>query len=362
MRPIRNITLVLLGAIALLTLAALPLLMDASPPGPTPQELFARLDDQNPGRGSEPPSTELVDFAMSYGLFASSAALAGDEIRARLGADRLLLMADALGKPGWPLPNAWDAFQDGTVNPMNTAYGINTAIGVRALIDAWNLTRDEKYQQGAVAALDYYADFVTETDSGSYFWYSDQPVDAIPVINVTSALMGQYARAARLWGREDYKHLADEAFAHVWSHRRVAWNGINWLYSGLPSSRVNDSVHAAITVQGLIEYREASDRQIDLEPAFSYLTTFIEPGASTDFPRSAEIPFGLTAKPAQLWGLGMLVFTLASAERYADANLAASEIERYRSPTGDLLTTPNGRPDNRQFMHALLGLSRLHNR
>lgn len=337
------------------------LIRQKAPPGPAPYDIIASLDPAHPGRGEDQLSNGPVDFDMSYALFSSAAAIMADEARTRLGADFLVMSAKRLGKAGWRLPYPWDAFQDGSINPVETVYGINTANGVRALIDAWEMTGNERYKQTAMDALDYYQKFRTKTDSGTFFWYSDQASDAIAVANVTSLLMGQYARASALWGRNDYRRVADEAFANIWSQRLTSPEGAFWLYSERPKSAPNDSVHSAIVVQGLLDYRRATKVQFDLEPFFKYLASFLKPGSSTDFTSGSEVSANLLSRPAQLWGLGMLAYTLAEAGKIEPAYLAAQEMERYIAPSGQLLSVPNGRYDNRQLMHALLGLARLHN-
>jgi len=332
-----------------------------TPPGPNPYEIIASLDLVHPGRGEDRLSNGPADFDMSYAVFSSAAAIMGDEARTKLGADFLVKSAAHNAKIGWRLPYPWDAFQDGSINPAETVYGINTANGVRALIDAWGMTGDERYKRTAIEALDYYQEFRTKTDVGTFFWYSDQASDAIAVVNVTSLLMGQYARAAALWGRNDYRRIADEAFSEIWSQRKTSSEGMFWLYSRLPTAAPNDSVHAAIVVQGLLDYRRATKVEFDLEPSFKYLASFLSLGTSHDYTRGSGMSASVLALPAQLWGLGMLAYTLAEGGKVEPAYLAAREMDRYIGPSGKLLTVPNGRYDNRQLMHALLGLARLHN-
>ena len=194
----------------------------ATPDIPSLTSVFSAFDKQHPGRGGDMGRPAPDDHAMAYALYASAAVLAGRTDDARIAADWLVAHDHDGARLGWGLSFAWDAFSDGSTNPVTTVYGITTALAVRALLDVAEKTGERRYRDSAVGALDAYSGAVTQTPAGVFFWYSDQVADAIEVPNVVSMLMGQYARAGRVLDRQDYRQLADRAYAELMTKRVMA--------------------------------------------------------------------------------------------------------------------------------------------
>ena len=345
----------LLSALGLLL--ALPL-NGRSAARPQLEAVFAAFDAQHPGRGADMGHAEIQDEAMAYALYASAALIADRPGEARTAARWLIENHGAPGRTGWGLPFAWDAFSDGSVNPPSTVYGITTALAVRALLDTYEATGDKTYAKVAEAALTDYATSATRTPNGLYFWYSDQPSDATEVPNVVSMLMGQYARAANLLHRDDFAQLAGAAFGELMAQRQLDGGLATWPYSVAKPAGRNDLVHASYVVQGLIDYGRWRHLQLDLAAELSYLRGYIHVGCITNMPE-APAP-GTCAKPATLWGLGMLLYTLADAGDTRNAELVAARLEAYRfapgrygQHLGDHVFAP------RAQAHLLFGLTRL---
>ena len=328
------------------------------PAKPQFEDVLAMFDSDHPGRGADAGDPRIQDNSMTYAVYASAVLLAGQKDRAKIAVDWLVNNSGVADHRGWGLPYAWDAFSDGSLNPAQTIYGVTTAVAVRALLDYWEATEDEESATVAEQALDEYADKSTRTSAGLFFWYSDQAADAVETTNVQSILMGQYARAAAIFHRDDFGELADAAFGELNAHRNLAENLAFWPYSPAKPGQMNDLVHAAYTVQGLLDYRRWRHLSFDLDAELNYLRGFIIPGCVTNMQPSMH--GGRCSKPARLWGIGMLVFALSESGDHDGAERVARRLGPYRSGEGGLLQQPGGpQADLRSVAHVLLGLARL---
>ena len=68
-----------------------------------------------------------IPHAMAFAMIASASARLHDERICKIAADWLVEHAT----PGWGLGYKWDAFNDGSINPTETIYGVTVALGVR---------------------------------------------------------------------------------------------------------------------------------------------------------------------------------------------------------------------------------------
>lgn len=142
-------------------------------------------------------------------------------------------LRESAGPNGWGLTFAWDAYSDGSVNPESTAYGITTALVLQAFLDADAIGPAEQ----AIAERWSECCF-----SDGFYWYSDQPTDAIYTPNVSAMMAGVMYRLG-------YTEQADSAV------RRLVetWP---WTYSEV-SDKPNDLLHEAYTYWGVEMYRQA---------------------------------------------------------------------------------------------------------
>lgn len=143
------------------------------------------------------------------------------------------LLRDEARPNGWGLTYAWDAYQDGSVNPESTAYAITTALALQAFLDAG--------QEPPGGIAEHWAECCF---SDGFYWYSDQPADAIYTPNVTSMM-------ASVMYRLGYEGQATEAM------ERLSADGPDWLYSDGTGDWPNDVLHQGYTVWGLLTYRDA---------------------------------------------------------------------------------------------------------
>lgn len=166
---------------------------------------------------------------------------------------RLLSLRNPDG--GWGTGSAWDAFQDGTVNPADTSYTVSTAGHAGpALLGAW--------QHGLVSDADLRAavDSILTTPSwkvpgGLCIAYSRSPNDTTAcVANVTlgAAAWLKQVREATGWSIP----LLDDLVAQVSAADRYLWDPATgyWAYSDLPASlgKPQDAPHQGYTLQSVL--------------------------------------------------------------------------------------------------------------
>lgn len=322
-------------------------------------EVAMQFDKEHPGRGLDLYTDNVQDHAMAYGLYASTAAMLGMEEEARKSAEWLVDNAEHQSAYGWGLPYAWDAFQDGSVNPVDTVYGITTAIAVRGLLDSYVKFGGKELAESAMVALDYYSDHFTTTAQGGYFWYSDQSQDEKDTHNVSSMLLGQYARAGSLFSRDDYLEISRAAFTHLWEHRIDTEFGIKWHYSDYADTP-NDAVHAAYIVQGIIDYSKYSGEIIETSELVKYLQGFIHSGGASEFNKHEHISEALLEQPARGWGVGMLIYTFADVGEGSYAEKAERSLTDYEFSANKFSVMPNEETFTpRTQAHISFGLARL---
>jgi hypothetical protein len=142
-------------------------------------------------------------------------------------------LREVAGPNGWGLTYAWDAYDDGSVNPESTAYAITTALALQAFLDAGDIGPAER----AIAERWSRCCF-----SGGFYWYSDQPADAIFTPNVSAMMAGVMYRLG-------HTEQADEAITRLVQ----SWP---WRYSER-TDKPNDLLHEAYTYWGIEVYRQA---------------------------------------------------------------------------------------------------------
>ncbi len=175
--------------------------------------LLTKFPEADQGLSREVNFPGLKEQPMTYALLLTAESLhyrsaPSDEGRRRVRNTTGWLISnsdlDSDGKPGWGLPDPWDAFGDGTTNPANQPYTITTGMVLLALMDSvslpnfWNDSeRDVIRTLMRQAALRQVQEVFTDTATGGYFWYSTNVNDAKFVTNVSAFMSGTLARLLR---------------------------------------------------------------------------------------------------------------------------------------------------------------------
>lgn len=356
--------------------------------------LLAKFPLENQGRGPdlyEP--LKVSDHATAYAQVLSSEAYrhsaksdAESATRIRLAARWLIDHSELAddGKKGWGLPFAWDAFGDGTVNPVNHPYTIDTAIVLFGLLDALDtrgIWSDEERQEIVVLVKEvlwrWCAECWTQSDvMRGFFWYSPSTADNYFLANVSSMFCGVLQRFIH-----DYENeLSTEEMALFNSrasdgimlveNSAVMFRGMpfwNYIDSADFSAYTNDLVHHVYILYGIRTYRMFGG-QISLrwtgEDALGSVRLFTGGGVIYNYPQNPYFANDMInlKSPASLWGLGMMIaYSSTEGEEFL-ANFALGRIEASYGNFPDLTVYPlNWSSDTRFYpryaAHVLFGLA-----
>lgn len=193
---------------------------------------------------------------------------------------------------GWGVNIARDSFSDGSVNPADTDYAPPTALVLQAFIDLDAVGPDER----AVARA-----WIDCCLSDDFFWYSDQPSDAIYTPNVSALMAGVMQELG-------YRGVADRVIRRLIATTDLpGWP--TWAYSAA-GPKPNDMLHHVYTVIGIERYRTA--------------------GGRVPIPWTAEEALAATPAKTGLWPAGGPAMRALFATCYADQPTAV--------PTGSART------------------------
>lgn len=353
------------------------------------------FDEVHPGYGYDRSFIkEPLHHPKAYALYASAEAHrfseTGDEMALEnaINAARWLVTnsdPDEDGEKGWGLPFPWDAGGDGTINPANTEYAIETAFGVQALLDVYDAAIQAGYKAevsefpavAAEAMETFLRGRFNENDTDVIFWYSTVPEDNYHVINTCSMLTGQLQRLSRYPVRNQsiFSKWADRSVLYILAHQQLDCDGnIYWMYYEGKSpvqNRPNDLQHEVYTLQGLFNYKIYGGKYgnlIDCRSLLSTLDRFVSGN------KVYQLPVGYTYAPewqseaeswARLWGVGYALHFVVQLESYLNetptlsTRLATLLIKKYRKEEQWLFRpTDNETPFYpRQIAFVLLGFS-----
>lgn len=374
------------------------------------QALISMFPEDDQGVGRETIFKTVEEQPMTYGLIlmaegARFARTANPEAARRVRkAARWVIDNQDLdrdGQPGWGLPQAWDAFQDGSTNPPNQPYTITTALVMYGLLDSlktpvWTPDEREEIQRLLARVAVRWCGFWSEGFSGGFFWYSSSRADALFAVNSPAMMMGAMARVLR---EQSSSLTADQ---HKLVQQRiddqaravVATVGLRdglpyWAYMPLPnfrnSDRPNDLIHHVYTLWGVEVYRDCGGTvrlPWNCEQAVGSLDRFWREGRIVEFPevlsttrpagssqpagtsRSATPgkPSGVANSPAILWSAGMLLGGYARWGDRAGASRTLEAIKRDYGPWPNLRLYPPERSGDNGFYsryaaHVLLGMA-----
>ena len=207
--------------------------------------------------GGEPERRRLVELALAE-------------------VDELAAVADQViqSPPGWGTRNAFDAFQDGSVNPPFTNYAWQTGMIARGLMDLAEVLDGEAdrlpdlaARRGELVALAraifsqwHAAGYVPLADAGhpswGYYRYSLAPADAKPVWNTAALLASAETMLAELTGDPIFGERPAASFAFFReggaAHGALTYqpeaDAYVWKYGDLGASSAEDISHGAVTL------------------------------------------------------------------------------------------------------------------
>lgn len=356
------------------------------------EQLIALYPEDSQGLGKENFFPTVEHQPMTYGLIVSAESFRyrkthGDESRRRIRkAVRWLLDNQDLDKdglPGWGLPQAWDAFGDGTTNSVNQPYTITSAIVLNGLLDSLTIKdfwsgaeRDEMRSVMARVIVRWCRSLWSQGYTGGFFWYSPSPVDAIFAVNSPSMFMGSMARMLHEQGdafnaeeRALVQSRTDDMARAVISTVDLRRGLPFWNYRpGYVPGRANDLVHHVYTLWGIETYRDCGGMikpTWTRQQAIQSVDRFWKDGQIRAFPQDVTYTgeqVNYNSQPAVLWSAGSMLAAYAQWGQMEKARQTLQAIERDYGPWPDLrlhISSPQG-PDSfypRQAAHVLWGLA-----
>jgi hypothetical protein len=301
-------------------------------------DLLAKYPVDDQGFSLEPDTPAPKEQPMTYALVLMAESLRYGLDPSDEGAQRVRNATNWLtsnsdldldGKPGWGLPDAWDAFGDGTVNPPNQPYTITTAMVMLALMDSAQLPHFwDDFDQGRIralmrqVALRWTLEVFTDINPGPFFWYSSSANDAKYVANVSSFMAGTLARLLFQYPDlftpseqqliEMHVDAAAKTLIDVAQLRNSApfWTYVSSEYSDSP----NDLVHHGYTLYGLQlyhDYRGVVPLKWSRSQAVQSLDAFWRDGNLYEYPQDVTYSGSqafMNTRPARLWGVGTQLF------------------------------------------------------
>ncbi|MBL8325298.1 MAG: hypothetical protein JNJ89_10115 [Rubrivivax sp.] len=281
---------------------------------------------------------------------------AGEGNLARTAGEWLLAHADSNGDGviGWGLPVAWDAYQDGSVNPAHTEYTITTAIVIDALL-TW-LERDAgapaaRIRAAVAAAIAPYLEARIASPTGMAPYSLTEADRRYDTFNPAAYLAGQIQRASVQVDdrslRARYAAAADATMRALLAHRRTAADSGHWYWNySVQQDLPNDLPHAGYVIAGIRTYAEHGGRlaaSFDWPSVIGHLHDFIGNGGELRaFPKF----FAALDLPPRSYDLGFAMF-LACSDGGAVAALGTTfvgAVQAYRTPQARYLKYPRGAP------------------
>lgn len=296
------------------------------------------IDEQGAGLDTYPPRGIVMNQSETYALVLSAESLryktnpnVESVLRVRKAVYWLLdnIDIDNDKKLGWGIPQAWDAFADGTENPSDLPYTITNAIVFQGLLDALEI--QEVLEQSDIEkiknslkeiTIDMCKESWTEEEDYGYFWYSPSSNDAHFVVNASAMFLGNIQRL--LWEHGEIFNDVDKRFiqdrvdkAAMGVTAKIQWRSDLpfWDYIAQPNKLEresdNDLVHHTYILWGMELYRSYGGNievPWSLDQALNSLNMFWRNGKLYDFPQDVNY-YGekvtLKDRPAILWGSGM---------------------------------------------------------
>lgn len=331
-------------------------------------QVLSVIDGQYPGRGlADYASNSAEDVPKSYAMILlgaqAEAASRSPERLSDLGVKAgywLLQNSDANndGVIGWGVPVAWDAYGDGSINPVNTEYTISTAIVIDALL-GWlgfaNETEKARILDVVEAALYPYLPDTMRTPAGllPYSLLShDRNYDTF---NSAVYLAGQMQRFSQFTTNSELrgrlKSAADATMIALIRHKKKAPETGHWYWDySIQENNPNDLPHAGYIIEGILTYIQNRGRyasKFDDKDVLGHLKDFLNSdGSVRGWPNFR--PEILT--PPRLYGLSIAAQLSCRFKGQEYGNIFLAPVESYESQSSrkGYLKYPNNVPNNKQ--------------
>jgi len=185
--------------------------------------------------------------------------------------------------------------------PRNTPTIVASTFIGYALLDAWEILKDEKLLKAAVSISEFILKDLNRTyDDQGDFSFSYSPLDTSQVYNATLLGSRLLSRIYSITKDESLLKEAKHSVDFVIKHQQE--NG-SWTYSPLPFHQWIDNFHTGYNLECLYEYEKYSgdkSYRTNIEKGFEYyINTFFEEDGRCRYYNNSLYPIDIHA-PAQL--------------------------------------------------------------
>lgn len=208
--------------------------------------------------------------------------------------------------------------------PKHTPTVVATNFCATALMEAYEVTGEQRYLNTALSAAEFVAKDLHRTPSQGGFLFSYSPLEGNNTVFNASLLGARLLSFAyRYTGKEEYKALARETVQACCKGQ--AADG-SWVYGMLPVQSWVDSFHTGYNLDALIAYQEQTgDEQFasHIERGFSYyIEHFFLPDGTPRYYHDKTYPIDIHCP-------GQLFVTLARLHKYAAHRSLADKVLRW---------------------------------
>ncbi len=322
-------------------------------------QLLGKFPPDAQAIGPDPYMSAEAEHMEIYALILSAesrrwAAMHSADARVRLRAclQRLLEARDldGDGKPGWGLPFAWDAFGDGSTNPVDHPYTISTAQVLEGFVDALEMAPDTitLEERGVIESViaevlkRWSAEVWTATADRGWYWYSPASVDSYNVVNISAMMLSvilrclEYDWTQLLINKIDLSKKASMIAATIVSEMELRSGLPFWRYVPTPNAlrqdEPNDMVHHIYILWGMERYRDSGIPPDSIPysraQAIESIRLFFDDEKSFDYPQDVIYSgdqASYQVRPMNLWAMGAVVAFLGE---FQDRDLEINTLIR----------------------------------
>lgn len=168
-------------------------------------------------------------------------------------------IVDTNGNMGWGVSVSWDAYGDGTINPVNTVYTISSSMVLESLIDyleSGNLYRRDEVRKILDEVFDVFTRPEFITSEGLIAYSLNKNDIKYNTFNSAAHMMGQmqrYSQYAKNSLKIKLKLTADSVAKSLSKHKNEDTEQIYWNYS-IGENVPNDLSHFLFILNGVYNY------------------------------------------------------------------------------------------------------------
>lgn len=186
--------------------------------------------------------------------------------------------------------------------PNNTPTVVATTFCFNALLDAYEITKDEKYLNTAMSAVNFVLNDLSRTPHNGGFLFSYSPLDGNNTVYNASLLGAMLLSRSYIYSKNE-EHLKIAKTAVVAACEGQNEDG-SWVYGMLPVQSWIDSFHTGYNLDAIITYQNVSNDlsfKTAIEKGFEYyIDNFFEVDGTPKYYNNKTYPIDIHC-PAQLF-------------------------------------------------------------